>query len=102
MAVPQSERVLVPHPIEGTGADVFFNRLLRLRASALTQSDQPGVGVHYVDGPFPGSVEVVELIGDPVHELFGDVVDLDVGDPDGSMLGFGLLPGRPDRLPAVQ
>ena len=99
---PQSQRVLVSHPVEGAGADVFFDGLLGLRASALAQSGQPGVGMHHVDGPFPGTVEVVELIGDPVHELLGDVVDLDVGDPDGSMPGLGLLFGRPHRLPAVQ
>ena len=33
---------------------------------ALAQSDQAGVGMHHVDGPLPGAVEVVELIGDPV------------------------------------
>ncbi len=99
---PQPQRGLIAHPIEGAGADVLFNRLGWLRASTLTEPGQPCVGMDHVDRPLPGAVEVIELVSDPVQKFFGDVVDLNVGDPDGSMHGIGALPGRPYRLPGIQ
>ena len=64
---PQSEGDFVPHPVKGIGSDVTVDYLLRLRAPALSQPNESIVRVHDVHGARDGTVEVVELIRDPVH-----------------------------------
>ena len=51
-----------------------------------SQSGEPVVGMRYVDRALRRTVEMVELVRDPVHVLEGDLVDFDLGDFHGVFL----------------
>ena len=90
---------LVPDPVEGAGADVLLEHLVRL-VSPFAQPLQALVGVNHVDAALGGTVEVIQLVVEPVHVVRMDLVFLDVGDPDRTPDRIGGLLCR-QRQPGV-
>ena len=94
---------LVPDPVEGTGADVLVEHLLRLVAP-FAQPLKALVGVNHIHTALGGTIIVIQLVVEPVHVAGVDLVFLDVGDgdpPADRIGGFlcrqrqpGLLEGR--------
>src|SRR5262245_1581452 len=60
----EAETGFVADPVEGAGAGVLRDDVVRLARPAFAQANQVAVGVHDVNGAARGPVVVVQLVGD--------------------------------------
>ena len=84
---PQSQRCHVTDMIERVGPDVALADTFGLQRTAFSEPHQPGIGLHLIDIPFRGPVEMLQFVVDPLVVTRLNLVGLDRLDAD-----------RPSRL----